>query len=398
MAPAPHADSAPSPCKSCSLPKPSWLAERAWSTATRSPRGYATRSAWCSATRRRPASTSSPTANRHAGIAMMFLEGLEGVEHRRPCASATATTRTFPSSSGCSASRAARFLRGATERKVKVTPPGPMMMVDTLHACALRSRESWRGRSPRRSQRRGACDRGHRGRRHTVRRTAFNVVFLDEGLGAKTLERRPRPPSTASVWLRDQGQHRLEEDARQRVAAVRRDLSAADVGHPAGLAGNAQTRARRSSSSGSSKARTRGRGDRRRDRPDRNAGTRRRDPLGAALRAAARLYPCTNCGVRCHSPGTWPAASSSAPGGGASRRGLRGCSGGQCGPDGAGIFRAAGCHSGCCRDGAGYGCPSHGVGRWRAPNPVPRPRAAGARGATRVSSAKCFSFKAVSTP
>jgi len=78
-----------------------------------------------------------------------FLEALDGVdfEHRRTVRIRNRYDADVPMVVGPVARRhpvfveAARFLRGATERRVKVTLPGPMTMVDTLYDAHYRSRE-----------------------------------------------------------------------------------------------------------------------------------------------------------------------------------------------------------------------------------------------------------------
>jgi 5-methyltetrahydropteroyltriglutamate--homocysteine methyltransferase len=78
-----------------------------------------------------------------------FLEDLDGVdfEHRRTVRIRNRYDADVPVVVGPVARRrpvfveAARFLRGATDRKVKFTLPGPMTMVDTLYDAHYRSRE-----------------------------------------------------------------------------------------------------------------------------------------------------------------------------------------------------------------------------------------------------------------
>ncbi len=78
-----------------------------------------------------------------------FLEALDGVdfEHRKTVRIRNRYDADVPVVVGPVARRhpvfvdAARFLRGTTERRVKVTLPGPMTMVDTLYDAHYRSRE-----------------------------------------------------------------------------------------------------------------------------------------------------------------------------------------------------------------------------------------------------------------
>jgi 5-methyltetrahydropteroyltriglutamate--homocysteine methyltransferase len=78
-----------------------------------------------------------------------FLEALDGVdfEHRKTVRIRNRYDADVPLVVGPVARRhpvfvdAARFLRDATERRVKVTLPGPMTMVDTLYDAHYRSRE-----------------------------------------------------------------------------------------------------------------------------------------------------------------------------------------------------------------------------------------------------------------
>ena len=78
-----------------------------------------------------------------------FLEALDGVdfEHRKTVRIRNRYDADVPVVVGPVARRhpvfvdAARFLRGTTDRKVKVTLPGPMTMVDTLYDAHYKSRE-----------------------------------------------------------------------------------------------------------------------------------------------------------------------------------------------------------------------------------------------------------------
>ena len=78
-----------------------------------------------------------------------FLEALDGVdfEHRKTVRIRNRYDADVPIVVGAVSRRhpvfvdAARFLRGATQRQVKVTLPGPMTMVDTLYDAHYKSRE-----------------------------------------------------------------------------------------------------------------------------------------------------------------------------------------------------------------------------------------------------------------
>ena len=78
-----------------------------------------------------------------------FLEALEGVdfEHRKTVRIRNRYDAAVPMVVGAVARRgpvfvdAAQYLRSATKRKIKVTLPGPMTMVDTLYDAHYRSRE-----------------------------------------------------------------------------------------------------------------------------------------------------------------------------------------------------------------------------------------------------------------
>jgi 5-methyltetrahydropteroyltriglutamate--homocysteine methyltransferase len=127
-----------------------------------------------------------------------FIEALEGVdfEHKRTVRIRNRYDADVPVVVGPVARRApvfveaARFLRSATERKVKFTLPGPMTMVDTLHDAHYGSREKLAWAVRRDPERRGARDRGGRRRRDPVRRAAFNVYFDEvRDWGVRTLER-----------------------------------------------------------------------------------------------------------------------------------------------------------------------------------------------------------------
>ena len=127
-----------------------------------------------------------------------FLEGLDGVdfEHRKTVRIRNRYDADVPVVVGSVARRHpvfvedARFLRGATERKVKVTLPGPMTMVDTLYDAHYKSREklAW------------AFAEILNEEAHAIEATGVNVIQFDEPAfnvyfdevrdwGVKTLER-----------------------------------------------------------------------------------------------------------------------------------------------------------------------------------------------------------------
>ena len=244
-----------------------------------------------------------------------FLEALDGVdfEHRKTVRIRNRYDADVPVVIGPVARRhpvfveAARFLaRRDGAARSKVTLPGPMTMVDTLYDAHYKSREklAWAFAEILNDEARAIEATGV----DVIQfdEPAFNVYFDEvRDWGVATLERAAqglvvRHGRPYLLRLRHQGQHRLEEDARRGVAAVRADLSPAGaIVHPAGLAGMREFARARSSSSGSSRARTCW-SARSTWRP---TGSRRPRTSPRTLRAALqhvpaeRLYPCTNCGM-----------------------------------------------------------------------------------------------------
>ena len=139
-----------------SLPKPSWLAEPKTLWAPWRLEGDALAEGMQDAVRlvlrdQEEAGidivTDGEQTRRH--FVTTFLEGLDGVdfEHRKIVRIRNRYDADVPVVVGPVARRhpvfvdAARFLRGATDRKVKFTLPGPMTMVDTLYDAHYKSRE-----------------------------------------------------------------------------------------------------------------------------------------------------------------------------------------------------------------------------------------------------------------
>jgi len=139
-----------------SLPKPSWLAEPKTLWAPWRLTGDALAEGMQDAVRlvlrdQEEAGidivTDGEQTRRH--FVTTFLEGLDGVdfEHKKSVRIRNRYDADVPVVVGPVARRhpvfveAARFLRSATDRKVKVTLPGPMTMVDTLYDAHYKSRE-----------------------------------------------------------------------------------------------------------------------------------------------------------------------------------------------------------------------------------------------------------------
>ena len=233
---------------------------------------------------------------------------------RRPCASATATTPTCRWSSGavarrhpvlrrrCRASCAARPRRHGQVHAARPDDDGR----HALRRALRQPREAGAGRSPRSSTRRRARSRRPASTSIQFDEPAFNVYFDEvRDWGIAALERAAAGPALHDrrahlLRLRHQGQQRLEEDAGQRMAAVRADVSAARAHRRSTRCrSNARTRTCRSTSSGCSTGKDVlvGAIDVATDRvetPEDVAAT-----IRAALRfvPAERLYPCTNCGM-----------------------------------------------------------------------------------------------------
>ena len=213
------------------------------SRAPRSPRASATR---CG---------SSLRDQEHAGIDIVtdgeqtrrhfvttFIEGLDGVdfEHKKTVRIRNRYDADVPVVVGpgrapapglrrrCRASCAAQ-----TARQVKYTLPGPMTMVDTLYDAHYGSREklAWAFAEILNEEARAIAAAGV----DVIQfdEPAFNVYFDEvRDWGVAALERAARGSRLHDggahlLRLWHQGEHRLEEDARQRMAAVRADVSAA---------------------------------------------------------------------------------------------------------------------------------------------------------------------------
>ena len=200
-----------------------------------------------------------------------FIEALDGVDfaHKKSVRIRNRYDADVPVVVGPVARRrpvfveAARFLKGATDRRVKFTLPGPMTMVDTLYDAHYKSREklAWAFAEILNDEAREIEATGV----DVVQfdEPAFNVYFDEvRDWGVHTLERAAQGLALHDgrpylLRLRDQGQHRVEEDARLRVAAVRADVSAARaIGDPAGFARMRELARARSTSSASWPART----------------------------------------------------------------------------------------------------------------------------------------------
>ena len=233
-----------------SLPKPAWLAEPDQALGAVAARGRRARRG--QARRRAPraarpgaarASTSSPTASRRAATSSRrSSKQLDGVdfEHRKTVRIRNRYDADVPVVVGpvvaprvrCSSTTRGSCAARRT-RKVKVTLPGPMTMVDTLYDAHYKSREklAWAFAEILNDEAREIEAAGV----DVIQfdEPAFNVYFDEvRDWGVRTLERaaqglalHDRRPHL--LRLRHQGQHRLEEDARRRMAPVRADVPAA---------------------------------------------------------------------------------------------------------------------------------------------------------------------------
>ena len=137
----------------------------------------------------------------------------------------------------------ARHARAHTKRKLKITLPGPMTISDTIadahYGDKVKMAMAFAGSAQPGSAR---AARGRR-RRHPVRRAGVQRVH---GRGARLGHRGAASRDRRAylhhrrahlLRLRHQGQYRLEEFARRRVAAIREDFSGAgQKPHQAGVA------------------------------------------------------------------------------------------------------------------------------------------------------------------
>ena len=131
-----------------------------------------------------------------------------------------------------------RFARAATRRALKFTIPGPMTIVDTLADEYYRDRRRLAFEFARviNEEARELVALGLDVLQ--LDEPAFNVYMDDVGVGDRgdpSRDRRPRMPHRRPhlLRLRDQGERRLEGDARQPVAPIREDVPAAG-GQPPG--------------------------------------------------------------------------------------------------------------------------------------------------------------------
>src|SRR6266481_9778066 len=231
-----------------------------------------------------------------------FLERLEGIDFGKRVTIGIRADRyqaEVPTVTGPIARKAPVHLdevcwaRANTQRKLKFTIPGPMTIVDTL------ADEHYRDR------RRLAMEfaRVINAEARELVALGLDVLQLDEpafnvymddvrawGIDAlhRAIEGLPCKTAAHLLRLRDQGERRLEDDPRRRVAPVRADVPGAR-GQPdrSGL-GRVRQLARPPRAPGSSEGEGRaGRRGRRRDGRDRNArGGRGDHPERLALRSA----------------------------------------------------------------------------------------------------------------
>ena len=192
-------------------------------------------------------------------------------------------------------------------RKVKFTLPGPMTMVDTLYDAHYRSREklAWAFAEILNDEARAIEAAGV----DVIQfdEPAFNVYFDEvRDWGVRTLERAAARASRCTTavhicygygikanidWKKTLGAEWRQYEqtfpllARSTIGQV--SLECANSHVPIELIGPARRQGRA------------GRRDRRRDRPDRDAGGRRGDDPRRRWSTSrpSRLYPCTNCGM-----------------------------------------------------------------------------------------------------
>ena len=233
-----------------SLPKPSWLAEpdKLWPQwrleRRRSRRRQARRDA-------AGAEASGRRRHRHRqrrrAVAAAFRARLSRIRRRhrlrqqgrdgnpqRPLQGDGADRDRRRSSSGaaCTGPRR-RFARAHTARKLKITMPGPMTIIDTIADKHYGDRVKMAFAFADLLNQEVARARGRRRRRDPVRRAG--VQRLHEGgfglghRGAASRDRRPQVQDRRAhlLRLRHQGQYRLEGHARRRVAAIRGDVPGA---------------------------------------------------------------------------------------------------------------------------------------------------------------------------
>ena len=304
-----------------SLPKPAWLAEPSQLWAPWKLDGDAL------AQGKRDAVRLALFDQEHAGIDIVtdgeqtrrhfvttFIEGLDGVDfaNKKTVRIRNRYDADVPMVVGPVARRHpiyvddARFVVGETSRPVKYTLPGPMTMVDTLYDGALQEPREARVRVCGDPERGGARDRAGRRCGGPVRRAGVQRLLrrgprLGHG-GARARRGGPalqdRGPHL--LRLRHQGQHRVEEDARRQVAAVRADVPPArPVDHRPGVAGMRQLAradrahgpARRARTCWSARSTSRTSRWKPRKRWPPRSGPR------CAFVPAERLLPCTNCGM-----------------------------------------------------------------------------------------------------
>ena len=305
-----------------SLPKPAWLAEpealwAPWKLEGAALDGRQARRGAARAARsgagghrhrvRRRADAPPFRHDVHRGARRRRLRAQEDGAHPQPLRRGRAGGRRRRSRAGTRfTSTMPRSCARRRPAPVKFTLPGPMTMVDTLYDAHYGSREKLALGVRRDPERGGAGDRGGRRRRDPVRRARIQRL-LRRGArlgrrGARARRRGPRLHHRGAhlLRLRHQGQHRLEEDARQRMAAVRADVS--PPGRLEDRPGVARVRAFARSDRPDRPARGQGRAGRAPSTSPPTASRRRRRwPTSSAPRCGSSpphgLLPCTNCGM-----------------------------------------------------------------------------------------------------
>ena len=199
----------------------------------------------------------------------------------------------------------ARHARAHTHHKLKFTLPGPMTIVDTIADTHYGDKVTLAMAFAELLNQEARALQADGVDVIQFDEPAFNV-YMDEvaAWGIDALHRAIDGPDLHHrraylLRLRHQGQHRLEDHAWRRVAAIRADLS-----RPWRAAGsirsrwNAQCQGAAPADGIARGQGCAGRRHRRCLRSDRNAGGRGRDHRGGdAFVPPERLFPCTNCGM-----------------------------------------------------------------------------------------------------
>ena len=167
----------------------------------------------------------------------------------------------------------ARLARAHTKRKLKITMPGPMTIIDTIadRHYGDKVRMAMAFATLLNQEARALAADGV----DVIQfdEPAFNVYMDDvaelgrRGAAPRDRGRHLHDRGAHLLWLRHQGQHRLEGDARRRMASLREDLSGArEIAHRSGLARVPQLEGADESAEAARRQAGAGRRDRRGDR------------------------------------------------------------------------------------------------------------------------------------